>query len=86
MKYWQIVLLIRGYRRRNVLQYQLQRLQAYGASFAFQGDKKNLGPDGWYPLYFDNYIDYNESPVSDEDKEDLLADIKAANNQKQKEQ
>ena len=42
MSWWEILLIIRGYDWRNVLQYQLQRLQAFCAMFAFSGNKKNL--------------------------------------------
>lgn len=79
MAYWEILLIVRGYRRRNVLQYQLQRLQAYGAMFAFAGDKKNLGPDGWMPLYFDDYKENDEPPISQEEVDELQAEMAAIN-------
>jgi hypothetical protein len=80
MRYWEIVLIERGYYHRNVLQYQLQRLQAYGSIFAFSGDKKGKGPDGWFPLYFDRYKDDGEKPVvSKETENELLAELNAIN-------
>ena len=64
MEYWEIVLIERGYLRRNVLQYQLQRLQAYGAMFAMNGDKQQRGPSGWMPMYFDRYKQADRPEVS----------------------
>ena len=57
MSYCDIYLIQRGYRRRNILQYQLQRLQAYGAFHCMgSSDKK---PAEWLPLYVDRYIEEN---------------------------
>ena len=81
MNYCEIVLIIRGYRRRNILQYQLQRLQAYGATFAMCGDKQNKGPKGWLPLYFDNYRIDEKPPITAEDEEELQALMTAMNRQ-----
>jgi hypothetical protein len=81
MSYCDIVLIIRGYRRRNILQYQLQRIQAYGSLFAMSGDKQNKGPEGWIPLYFDNYKKDNKPPLSDEDRDKLIAEMNAINAQ-----
>ena len=39
MKWWEIMLIIQGYRRRNVLQYQLQRIQAWASAFCM-GNKE----------------------------------------------
>ncbi len=79
MEYWEILLIIRGYRRRNVLLYQLQRLTAYGAFHAMSGDKQHKGPDGWLPLYFDKYRQEERQDVSDEDVDDMLEMMKEMN-------
>lgn len=68
MSYCDILLIQRGYRRRNVLQYQLQRLQAYGA-FHCMGAKNPKEPQEWLPLYLDRYISDDEDsylPTADE--------------------
>lgn len=79
MEYWEIVLIERGYLRRNVLQYQLQRLQAYGAMFAMNGDKQQRGPSGWIPMYFDRYKQGDRPEVSQETIDDLLGEMAAIN-------
>lgn len=81
MSYCEIVLIIRGYRRRNILQYQLQRIQAYGSIFAMSGDKQNKGPEGWMPLYFDRYKKNDKPPISDEEIDEELAILNAINAQ-----
>ena len=63
MTWWEILLIIRGYRRRNVLSYQLQRLTAYAAFHITSGDQQQKGPDGWLPLYFDHYIETETPPI-----------------------
>ena len=77
MRFWEIMLIIRGYRHRNVLQYQLQRLQAYGAFFAMRGT--NHQPHEWLPLYIDKYKKIAGPGISEEEAEDLLKDIEAMN-------
>ena len=78
MSYCDILLIQRGYRRRNVLQYQLQRLQAYHALFAFRKNEGSKTPDQLWPCYFDNYIDTNKPDFADEDDiQDVLREIEA---------
>lgn len=62
MSYCDILLIQRGYRRRNILQYQLQRLQAYGA-FHCMGAKNPKEPHEWLPLYLDRYISEDDEPI-----------------------
>ncbi|MBR6077846.1 MAG: hypothetical protein IKP63_05795 [Paludibacteraceae bacterium] len=69
MSYCDILLIQRGYRRRNVLQYQLQRLQAYGAFHCIGGSKKE--PQEWLPMYFDHYKANDAPPISEEEIEDI---------------
>ena len=84
MSYCDILLIQRGYRRRNILQYQLQRLQAYGAFFCMSGSKR--GPEDWMPMYIDRYIDDEESvqPISQEEIAELQAEMSAMNATAQK--
>ena len=75
MMYWEIALIIRGYRRRNILQYQLQRLQAYGAFHSMSGCKKK--PDEWLPLYVDRYRDPSDTnePISEEEVQQIQQEM-----------
>lgn len=76
MSYCDIYLIRRGYRRRNVLQYQLQRLQAYGAFHCMGGSDKK--PDEWLPIYFDRYIEENsdtDMPVINSMESDEMSEI-----------
>ena len=81
MSYCDIYMIQRGYRRRNILQYQLQRLQAFGAFHCMSGSKKT--PEDWIPLYFDRYIEDEEvvSPMSQEEYDELQAEMAAINSQ-----
>lgn len=78
MMYWEIYLIQRGYRRRNVLQYQFQRLAAFGSWFAMSG-ADGLTPEKWQPCYFDRYLSNRGPQMTDEDRDDLMADIEAEN-------
>lgn len=89
MEYWEIVLIIRGYRRRNILQYQLQRQQIFASTFAFAGNKDNKKPEDLVPMYFDYYIDMSEEDITEEEQNELLeeiAEINAFNEQNQNQQ
>lgn len=79
MSYCDIVLIIRGYRRRNVLLYQLQRLNVFASTFAFSGNHKGLKPEDLWPLYFDNYKEQTAPPLSDEERNELQAEMDAIN-------
>lgn len=81
MSYCDIMLIIRGYRRRNVLQYQLQRMQVFASTFCMGGNKEGKEPQQLWPLYFDKYIDHSQPPISEEEIEDLQAEMEALNKQ-----
>ena len=85
MSYCDILLIQRGYYRRNVIQYQLQRLQAYGAFFCMSGTNKT--PEDFLPMYFDRYI-VDDDPMlpSKEQMTEMLAEIDAINAQRNAEQ
>ena len=85
MSYCDILLIQRGYYRRNVLQYQLQRLQAFGAFHCMGGAKKD--PEEWLPLYLDRYITDDDPMLpSKEQMAEMLAEIDAINAQRNAEQ
>lgn len=79
MSYCELLLIVRGYRHRNVLQYQLQRLQAYHSLFAFRENKDGKLPQQIWPLYFDNYKTqkHKEVNISDEEVAMMQGDMEA---------
>lgn len=81
MSYCDILLIQRGYRRRNILQYQLQRLQAYGSMFCMSGTNKK--PHEWMDLYFDHYKEQDAPPISEEEAAELVALIEEQNKPKE---
>ena len=83
MSYLDIVLIIRGYRRRNILQYQLQRIQAWASMFCM-GNKAGKTPDDVIPLYFDHYRQQEREAVSQEDVEMLQREMQMINELNQK--
>ena len=80
MSYCDILLIVRGYRKRDVLQYQLLRLNAYHSLFAFRENKDGKTPEQMWPLYFDKYKKQEETqPISDDEIAELQAEMAAIN-------
>ena len=71
-------MIIQGYRRRNVLQYQLQRIQAWASDFCM-GNKDGKRPQDLVDLYIDHYIDETEEQLSQQEVDDLQAEMAAIN-------
>ena len=80
MSFWEVRRIIRGYNRRNILTYQLLRLTAYGSIFSMR-DPNGKSPTDWMPLYFDKDDEEDVAPISDEDRDELLAEMDAINAQ-----
>ena len=81
MSYCDILLIQRGYRRRNILQYQLQRLQAFGAFFCMSGTNKS--PQDFIPMYIDRYIEDDEEWLPNKEQvATMVAEIEAVNAQR----
>lgn len=81
MSYCDIVLIIRGYRRRNILQYQLQRQQIVASTFAFSGNKEHITPEQLVPLYCDRYIEQKAPRLSQDEISKELELINSMNEQ-----
>lgn len=64
MPYWEIMMIVRGYRKRNILMYQLQRMEVWASMFCM-GNPKGKEPEDIVPLYFDK-MDAEELPDDDE--------------------
>lgn len=80
MRWWEILLIIQGYRRRNVLQYQLQRIQAWSSAFCM-GNKEKKTPEDLFHLYCDDYIDPDEfeARMTEDEVRGLQAEMAAYN-------
>ena len=65
---WEARRIIRGYRKRRVLQYQLQRIQAWASMFCM-GNPNKVAPNDIFHLYFDD----------DDDAARLQAEMAAIN-------
>jgi len=81
MRYWEIVLIERGYYHRNVLMYQLQRLTAYSAAHCMSGDKENKGPVRWRPLYCDRYKSDTSERITPDDVDEMQREMAMMNKQ-----
>jgi uncharacterized protein YbgA (DUF1722 family) len=71
MEYWQILLHIRGFYHRNILQYQLQRMNVW-ASMYCMGNPDHRTPDEVVKLYFDNYRTNRDAPISEKEHAELM--------------
>lgn len=83
MRWWEILLTIQGYRRRGVLQYQLQRITAWASAFCM-GNKNNVQPQDFLHLYFDDYKSDEEEEVSDDEIENIRKQIEVENEAREK--
>ena len=61
-----------------MLQYQLQRIQAWASAFCM-GNKEGKRPQDLVDLYIDHYIEESEEQLTQEEQDALLADIAAEN-------
>lgn len=80
MQWWEILLIIQGYRRRNVLQYQLQRITAWASAFCM-GNKNNVQPQDFLHLYCDDYVEPSETEaqLTQQDIDEMQSEIDAEN-------
>lgn len=75
---WEARRIIRGYRKRRVLQYQLQRIQAWASMFCM-GNPQKVAPNDIFHLYFDDDDDKCSAGISDDDAARLQAEMAAIN-------
>lgn len=74
MTYSEIVLIIRGYRHRNILQYQLQRMQIHASAFCM-GNPDHVKPTDIVHLYFDDYTNQEVLPVTEEYAQAMVSEM-----------
>ena len=84
IKFWEANRIYRGYRRRNILQYQLQRIQAWASMFCM-GNPDRKRPTDIVKLYFDDDDEMDAPPITDEERLQLQAEMDAWNAQIQAE-
>ena len=75
---WEARRIIRGYRKRRALQYQLQRIQAWASMFCM-GNPNKVAPNDIFHLYFDDDDDERSVDISDDDAVRLQAEMAAIN-------
>jgi len=78
MEYWEILLIVRGYRQRHILQYQLQRLNVWASMFCM-GNPQHKEPQEIVPLYFDKDEDDDDELPTDDEVERTRREIQEEN-------
>ena len=84
IKAWEANRIIKGYKRRNILQYQLQRMQMWASLFCM-GNPEKKSPTDIFRLYFDDFDKESGQPISDDEireMQDMMAAINKANARK----
>jgi len=77
LRFWEVRRIIRGYRQRDRLKHQLIAECAYAAMYAMR-DPQGKGVEDIFPMLFDD--DGDEPPITEEDVEQMQAEINAINN------
>ena len=78
LKWWEVKAIIRGYNARHHHGWEQARLVAYNARFCMGSKNPIPTVTNWLKFPWEMKR-LNAKPVSDEDIDDLLADINAAN-------
>jgi hypothetical protein len=72
VRFWEARRIIRGYRKRNRLTYQLLAENVFASTYAFRGSEGKTVKD-MYPDIFDNEEEDTEPPMTDEESAELQA-------------
>ena len=78
--FWEAKRIIRGRRQRNILKYQLMRMNIWASMFCM-GNPRNVKPDELFKLYFDDDDVTNDAGITDEEAQQMLEDLNAINRQ-----
>lgn len=83
--FWEARRIVKGYRRRHILKYQLMRINIWASMFCM-GNPDRKQPEDIFKLYFDDDDAVNTPPLTEEERAELQAEIDAwnANIQSQK--
>ena len=65
---WEARRILKGYQRRNILMYQLQRMQIWASMFCM-GNPEKKTPSDILHLYFDDFDKEPDQPISDDEGE-----------------
>ena len=85
MSYAEIMLIVRGYRHRNVLSNQFLRLISYHTRQAILKEPDREKPNELWPLYFDHYKQPEETlKISKDVVAELQAEMNAINAEQNK--
>ena len=82
LQFWEVRRIVKGYRRRDILKYQLLRLCAYMSCFSMR-DAEGKKPEDWLPLSFDKE-DEAAPPMEQKDIDELQALMDSINAQGKK--
>ena len=77
--FWEAKRIIRGRRQKNILKYQLMRMNIWASMFCM-GNPRNVKPDELFKLYFDD-DETNDAGITDEEAQQMLEDLNAINRQ-----
>ena len=83
---WEARRILKGYQRRHILTYQLQRMQVWASMFCM-GNPEKKTPSDILHLYFDDFDKESDQPISDDEirqMQEEMAAINRANARKQK--
>ena len=83
---WEARRIMKGYQRRHVLMYQLQRMQVWASMFSM-GNPEKKTPIDIFHLYFDDWDKDTDLPLSDEEArglQDMIVTINRKNARKRK--
>lgn len=75
---WEARRIIKGYQRRNVLMYQLQRMQVWASMFCM-GNPDKKSPTDILHLYFDDFDKESDQPISDDEIRHMQEEMAAIN-------
>ena len=78
IRFWEVRRIIRGYRKRDRLKHQLMAECAYAAIYAMRDPKGKTVADMFPQIFEDDDIN-DEPPMTDEEAEELQAEMDAFN-------
>jgi hypothetical protein len=85
LRFWEVRRIIRGYRRRHLLNYQLLATCAYASIYTMRDPQGKTVAD-MFPMLFDYDDEDDEPPITEEDVADLqqlMADINSQHQEQQ---
>ena len=82
IRFWEARRIVRGHRKRHLTMYQLLAENVFASTFAFRGSEGKT-PKDMFPSLFEDDDYSDEPPLTEEEREELLAEIDAWNAQHQ---